>query len=79
MPRENHIPLEVLDGIILGPPESTGLHQQKNHLTDVGAGTDAPMLQDKGSHRTEILECLIAESLEQFARADMTTMGSLLF
>ena len=63
--------LEVLDAVILGPAKDAGFDEIENHAADIAGGADAPIFEDGQAHRTELLERIFAESLEEFVGRDM--------
>src|SRR5437870_7337886 len=71
--------LEILDRIFLGLPEYPGANQVKNHVPNVFAGMNSPIVENRHDQRSELLERVLPHASQQLGSRHMPDRGSLDF
>src|SRR5207247_8786862 len=64
--------LEIFDGILLGLPEYPGADQVKNHVSNVFAKMNAPVIENRHDQRPKFLERVLPHPFQQFRPTYMT-------
>src|SRR6266516_6667079 len=64
--------LEIFDRILFGFPEHACADQIKDNVSNVLAGVDSPVIEDRHHHRPEFLESVPPHSVEQFRPSHVT-------
>src|ERR1700693_1396426 len=68
--------LEVLQRIFLGFSKNSGPDQIENHVPDILAALDSPIIEHRDHHRPELLERVLPNAVEQFRTGHMTHGGA---
>src|SRR4030095_8356450 len=69
--------LEILDRIFLGLSEYASADQIENHVPNVLAGANSPVIEDRHDQRSELLERVLPHSSQQLRSRDMPDRGTL--
>src|SRR5262245_35866528 len=68
---------EILDRIFLGLPEYPGANQVKNHVSNVLAGMNSPIFENRNDQRSELLERVLPHASQQLRSRHMPNRGAL--
>ncbi len=71
--------LEILNRIFLCLSEYAGADQIKNHVPNVFAGTNSPIVENRHDQRSELLERVLPHASEQLGSRHMPDRGPLDF
>src|SRR6266404_2052921 len=71
--------LEIFDRIFLGFPKYACADQVKNHVSNILAGMNAPVIENRHDQRPELLQRVLPHPSEQFRSTHMTHVSSLDF
>src|SRR2546421_3345482 len=63
--------LEILDRILVGFSKNPGADEIEDHVTDIFAGTNSPVIEDRHHHRPEFLERVLPDAFEQLRSRDV--------
>jgi hypothetical protein len=66
---------EILPAILIGFPEFALFDEIEDEFTEVGAGTDAPFIEDEDGHGSVFLEGELADAFEEFGYGDVAGAG----
>src|SRR6185437_13402820 len=70
---------EIFDRIVLGFSEYPGANQVKNHVSDVLGRVNAPTIENRHDHRSELLERVLAQSLQELRSSHVPDAGAFRF
>ena len=71
--------LEVVDGILVRFSKNAGFDEVEDHFTEILAARDAPIGENRGHHRAEFLQRVLAQAVEQLRAGDVGRAVLVLF
>src|SRR5688572_10746827 len=57
--------LEIINGVGLSFPKNANADEIEDHFTKVFAAPDPPVIENRHDHRAKLLQCVLADALEQ--------------